>query len=99
MGYDEKIAVAERLLWTHRFEVTAVVDAIEESLDGRASSIFFRSEGDLTQKQKVDIYRKARLPVEKLEEKLKQLLQAQRLADSKSLDEICCNVHQVRKVS
>jgi hypothetical protein len=98
MGHDEKIAVAERLLWTHRFEVTAVVDAIEELLDGQASGIFFRSEGDLMQKQKEDIYCKARLPVEKLEEKLKQLLQEQRLADSKSLNEICRNIQQVRKV-
>jgi hypothetical protein len=32
MGHDEMIAVAERLLWTHQFEVTAVVDAIEELL-------------------------------------------------------------------
>ena len=47
MDHDEKIAVAERLLWTHRFEVSAVVDAIEDLLDGRVSGLFFRREGDL----------------------------------------------------
>jgi hypothetical protein len=95
--HDEKIAVAERLLWTHRFQVSAVVDAIEELLDGRVSGLFFRSEGDLTHAQKEDIYRRARLPVEKLEDKLKQLLADQSLADSKALVSICCNVRQVRK--
>lgn len=35
MEHSEKIAVADRLLWTHRFEVSAVVDALEELLDGR----------------------------------------------------------------
>jgi hypothetical protein len=97
MDYEEKIAVAERLMWTHRFEVAAVVEALEELLDGRVSGLFFRREGDLTHKQKDDIYRKARLPVEKLEEKLKLLLQEQSLADSKSLGKICCNIQQVRK--
>jgi hypothetical protein len=47
--------------------------------------------------QKEDIYLKARLPVEKFEEMLEQLLQEQRLADSKSLDELCCIIRQVRK--
>ena len=92
MDHSEKIAVAERLLWTHRFEVSAVVDALEELLDGRASVLFFRSEGDLTHKQKEDIYRKARISIEKLEEKLRQLLHEQSLADSNSLDKICCSV-------
>ena len=95
--HSEKIAVAKRLLWTHRFEVSAVVDALEELLDGRASVLFFRSEGDLTHKQKEDIYRKARISIEKLEEKLRQLLHEQSLADSTSLDKICCSVRQVRR--
>ena len=97
MDHDEKIAVAERLLWTHRFEVSAVADAIEELLDGRVSGLFFRSEGDLTHAQKEEIYRRARLPVEKLEEKLKQLLADQSLANSKALVTICCDVRRVRK--
>ena len=97
MEHSEKIAVAERLLWTHRFEVSAVVDALEELLDGRASVLFFRSEGNLTHKQKEDIYRKARIAIEKLEERLKQLLLDQSLADSTSLDKICCSVRQVRR--
>lgn len=97
MDHEEKIAIAERLLWTHRFDVSAVVDAIEELLDGRVSGLFFRSEGDLTHTQKEEIYRKARIPVEKLEEKLKHLLHDLSLADSKSLSAMCCNVRQVRK--
>ncbi len=84
-------------MWTHRFDVPAVVDAIEELLDGRVSGLFFRSEGDLTHTQKEDIYRKARVPVEKLQEKLKNLLHEQSLADSKSLGMICSNLRQVRK--
>jgi hypothetical protein len=78
-------------------KVSAVVDALEELLDGRASVLFFRSEGNLTHKQKEDIYRKARIAIEKLEERLKQLLLDQSLADSSSLDKICCSVRQVRR--
>eukprot|EP00984_Skeletonema_dohrnii_P011929 scaffold4786_cov142-Skeletonema_dohrnii-CCMP3373.AAC.3 len=98
MEHDEKIAVAERLLWTHRFEVSAVVDALEALLDGRVSGLFFRSDGDLTHEQKDGIYRKARQPVLKLEEELKQLLEEQRLIfDSKSLSKICSHIRKVRK--
>ena len=66
-------------------------------MDGRVSGLFFRSEDDLTHKQKEDIYRRARIPVVKLEEKLKQLLSDQSSANSKALVTICCNVRQVRK--
>ena len=48
MELGEKIAIAERLLWTHRFEVTAVVDAVIALLDGHASSIFFRTDGEFS---------------------------------------------------
>jgi hypothetical protein len=46
MNHDEKIAVAESLLWTNRFDVSGVVEALEELLDGRVSGLFFRSTGD-----------------------------------------------------
>jgi len=98
MELDEKIAVAERLMWTHRFEQPAVVDAIESLLDGEVSGLFFRNTEDLTHQQKNDIYYQARLPVEKLEDKLKLLLQDQRgAADAKSLEKLCDDLRRIRK--
>jgi hypothetical protein len=96
MNHDEKIAVAESLLWTHRFDVSGVVEALEELLDGRVSGLFFRSTCDLSHQQKEEIYRKARLPVEILQGKLKTLLQQLNLADSASLATLCCSIRQVR---
>mmetsp|Transcript_5372 Transcript_5372/g.12205 ORF Transcript_5372/g.12205 Transcript_5372/m.12205 type:complete len:867 (-) Transcript_5372:35-2635(-) len=98
MGYDEKIAIAERLLWTHRFELPAVIDAIEALLDGETSSLFFRSDGDLTSEQKSHIYCQSRGPVCKLEIKLNLLLQEQRgTVDSKALEKICVDMRRTRK--
>ena len=48
MELGEKIAIAESLMWTHHFEVTAVVDAVIALLDGHASSIFFRTDGEFS---------------------------------------------------
>lgn len=98
MTLDEQIDVAERLMWTHRFEVSAVVDAIEALLDGEVSGFFFRSDGDLTHEQKNTIYHQVRMPVVKLETKLKELIQEYRgTYDSKSLEKICGNLTLTRK--
>jgi hypothetical protein len=98
MTADEQIAIAERLMWTHRFEVSAVVDAIETLLDGDVSAQFFRSDGDLTHEQKNKIYNQARAPVVKLETKLKDLIQEYRdTYDSKGLEKICGNLSRVRR--
>lgn len=98
MTEDEQIAVAERLMWTHRFEVSAVIDAIETLLDGEVSGRFFRSEGDLSHEQKNAIYNQARVPVVKLETKLKELMKEYRdTYDSKGLEKICRNLSRVRK--
>lgn len=96
MSLDEKIDVAERLLWTHRFEQSAVVDAIESLLDGQISGLFFRSEGELSHEEKCTIYNQARAPVKKLEQELGILLEEQRRAyDIEDLDKIC---HKLRKL-
>lgn len=97
MELDEKIAIAERLMWTHRFEVPAVVDAIEALLDGQVSGLFFRNIGDLTHEQKNDIYYQARIPVERLLNKLKLGLQEQRRSfDTKTLETISVDMRKVR---
>ena len=98
MTTDEQIDIAERLMWTHRFEVSAVIDAIEALLDGEVSGLFFRSDGDLTHEQKNVIYNQARIPVVKLETKLEELIQEYRgTYDSKGLDKICGDLKRVRK--
>jgi DNA-nicking Smr family endonuclease len=98
MGLDEKIDITERLFWTHRFEQSKVVDAIEALLDSKIGGLFFRQEGELTSEQKNDIYCKARLPVEKLETKLKLLLQEQSITvDQTALLTLSNDVRQARK--
>ena len=97
MTMEEKIDVAERLMWTHRFELSAVVDAIEALLEGEVSGLFFRSDGDLTHDQKNTIYNKARMPVLKLEAKVKELRQEYRITyDSKGLEKICGDIASTR---
>ncbi len=37
VDHDKKIALTYRLLWTHRFDVLAVIKTVEELLDGQST--------------------------------------------------------------
>jgi hypothetical protein len=56
---SEKVAISERLLWAHRFDLSSVIDVIESLLDGQLSDLFFRD--DLTCEGKDAIYTRARV--------------------------------------
>jgi hypothetical protein len=96
---DEKIAIAERLLWAHRFDLSSVIDAIESLLDGQLSCLFFRSGDDLTYEEKEAIYTRARVTVKKLERDLEVLLEEQRRTfDGKDLNKINCKMGKLRNL-
>ena len=97
-SFDEKVDVVIRLLWTHRFDVPNVVDALETLLDDQVSCSFFtRNMGDLTHKEKNQIYQQARAPIEKLKQKLNRLLQERRTTmDPNKCRKICTELIEVR---
>ena len=98
---DEKAAVAERLLWAHRFDLSSVIDVIESLLDGQLSDLFFRSGDDITitYEEKYAIYTRARVNVKKLERDLEVLLDEQRRTfDAKVLNKINGKVRKLRNL-
>ena len=97
---DEKVDVAVRLLWTNRFDVHGVIDSMEILLDDQASGSFFtRDIGDLSHKEKNQIYHQARAPVEKLQQKLNQLLEEKRnTMETQKTMNICNEMIKVRSM-
>jgi hypothetical protein len=94
---SEKVAISERLLWAHRFELSSVIDVIESLLDGQLSDLFFRD--DLTCEGKDAIYTRARVNVKKLERDLEVMLDQQRSTfDAKDLNKINCKVGRLRNL-
>jgi DNA-nicking Smr family endonuclease len=97
MDVTDKIAIAERLMWTHRFDVAAVLDAIESLLDGAASGCLFRNESDLTREEKCAVYNQARAPVKRLEHELEFLIDEQRTTfDHQVLHDLSCKLKLLR---
>jgi hypothetical protein len=94
---DDRVEVARRLLWTNDFCVEKVIEALECMLDGQTRGALFRSNVDLTHQQKQDIYEKARLPVHRLQEQLKRLLEERRTTfETSALNRIDAGIRKVR---
>jgi len=94
---DESVEVANKLLWTCDFNVDRVIDTIDKILDDQASGVFFRASIDLTHDQKEAIYRSARLPVNRLEDQLRLLVEERRTTfETARLKSIELEVRKVR---
>lgn len=76
--FEESIAVAHSLLWKKEFRVDEVIETLDRILDDQVSSLYFRPEVDLTHQEKDEIYRRARMPVRRLHDELKKLVEERR---------------------